>query len=49
MKKNILIAGIVRHKKPMIPTGNDVIMPGDKVVVIAADHKLGDLSDIMDN
>ena len=49
LKKNILIAGIVRHKKPMIPTGNDVIMPGDNVVVIAADHKLGDLSDIMDN
>ena len=48
LKKNILIAGIIRHKKPMIPTGDDVIMPGDKVVVIATDHKLGDLSDIIE-
>ena len=48
LKKNILIAGIIRNKKPLIPTGEDIILPGDKVVVIAAGHKLGDLSDIID-
>ncbi len=48
LKKNILIAGIIRNKKPMIPAGDDVILPGDKVVVIAAGHQLGDLSDIID-
>ena len=48
LKENILVAGIIRHKKPLLPSGNDVILPGDKVVVIAAGHKLGDLSDIIE-
>jgi len=47
LKPNILIAGIIRGRKATIPTGMDVIMPGDRVVVIAADKKLLDLSDIL--
>ena len=46
-KKNTLIAGIVRDRRTIIPGGNDVIRSGDKVVVIAAGHKLSDLSDIL--
>jgi len=46
-KQNILVAGIVRGRKPIIPSGNDVILPGDRVVVLAAGHTLGDLSDII--
>ena len=47
LKPNVLIAGIIRGKKPIIPSGNDTIMPGDKVIVIAAGHVLCDLSDII--
>ena len=47
LKKNVLIAGIVRDRKPIIPTGNDVIMSGDRVIVMAAGHIMDDLSDIM--
>ncbi len=45
--KNILIGGIIRDRKTIIPAGDDIILPGDKVVVIAAEHKLQDLSDVL--
>lgn len=47
LKNNILIAGIIRGRKPIIPTGNDVILSGDRVIVLAAGHKLDDLSHII--
>lgn len=46
-KPNILIAGILRDRNPIIPAGDDVILPGDRVVVLAKDHILNDLSDII--
>lgn len=46
-KENILIAGILRNRKAIVPTGNDIIMAGDKVVVISTDHILYDLADII--
>ena len=48
LKANILIGGIIRNRKTIIPGGNDIISAGDKVVVIAANHKLQDLSDILE-
>ena len=48
LRKNILIGGIIRDRKTIIPGGNDMIMDGDKVVVIAANHRLQDLSDILE-
>ena len=47
LKSDILLAGIIRGSSTIIPSGNDVIMSGDKVIVIAANRKLCDLSDIM--
>ena len=48
LKKNILIAGIIRDRKPIIPSGDDCIMKNDKViVVVASDQRLNDLSDIV--
>lgn len=47
-KQNILIAGILRNRRPIVPSGDDVILPGDKVIVIAANHRLYDLSDIIE-
>lgn len=47
LKNNILIAGILRERKPIIPAGNDMLLPGDRVVVIAAGHRITDLTDIL--
>ena len=47
LKKNILIAGILRDRKAIIPTGGDEIHPGDRVVVIAGQHRLNALADIL--
>lgn len=46
-KPDILIAGIIRGRKTIIPSGDDEIKPGDKVIVLAAGQILHDLSDIM--
>ncbi|MCD7828074.1 MAG: Trk system potassium transporter TrkA [Clostridiales bacterium] len=45
-KSNVIIAGIVRKNKIIIPFGDDVILEGDRVVVIAKEQRLNDLSDI---
>lgn len=47
LKKNILLGGIIRERKPIIPTGDDVILPGDRVVVISGEHRLTGLTDIL--
>lgn len=47
IKSNVLIAGIIRDRETLIPAGSDMILAGDNVVVIAAQHKLQDLNDIL--
>ena len=47
LKKNILIAGLLRDRKAIIPAGGDMILPGDRVVVIAGQHRLNTLADIL--
>ena len=47
LKSGILITGILRGRHALIPAGDDVIMPGDRVVVLAAGHRINDLSDIL--
>lgn len=47
LKSNILIAGIIRGRKTLIPSGDDTINQGDKVIVLATGHILGDLGDII--
>lgn len=48
LKPNILIAGIIRDRKPIIPSGDDCIMKNDKViVVVTSEQRLNDLSDIV--
>ena len=46
-KSRVLVAGILRGRETIIPSGADVILPGDKVVVITANRRLNDLSDIL--
>ena len=47
LKPNILIAGITRDTQIIIPSGNDMILAGDRVIVIAAEQRLNDLDDIL--
>ncbi len=47
LKPQVLLAGIMRGREIIIPTGADTIQPGDKAVVITAGRRLNDLSDIL--
>ncbi|MBR6530185.1 MAG: Trk system potassium transporter TrkA [Clostridia bacterium] len=48
LKKGVLIAGIVRERRGIAPTGETTILAGDRVVVIApADLHFNDLEDIL--
>ena len=47
IKKNIFICCINRHNNIIIPGGQDVIMPGDSVVVVLTDEHLNDITDIL--
>ncbi len=44
---NVLIAGITRGKTSFIPTGDDVILPDDYVIIIAEGKRILNLSDII--
>ncbi len=46
-KKGILLVGIVRHSQTIIPSGDDCIEEGDRVVIVAAGHRLQALEDIL--
>ena len=48
LKEGILIAGIIRGRRSVIPAGDDCIMADDKVVVLASGSGLRDLMDIID-
>ncbi|MBQ3814941.1 MAG: Trk system potassium transporter TrkA, partial [Clostridia bacterium] len=44
LKPNILIAGIIRSRKTIVPGPTDMIHPGDRVIVLAGGgHRLSDL------
>lgn len=47
LKPNLIIAGIIRGKETIIPSGDDCIKEGDSVIVVAADAHLYDLSDML--
>ena len=47
IKPGILVAGILRGRKRLIPSGDDCIQAGDRVIVMAAGRQMHDLSDIL--
>lgn len=46
IRKNALIAGIVKGNKVIIPNGESIIETGDRVMVVTANTHLGDLSQL---
>lgn len=47
LKKDLLIAYILRKGKLLFPTGNDVIELGDSIIVVTTSRDLGDIKDIL--
>ncbi len=47
LKPNVLIAGIMRGRKIIIPSGEDSINVDDLVIVLAAGHRINDITDII--
>lgn len=47
LKKNLLIASIIKKDHVIIPTGDDKMEAGDSVIVVASGHTLRDLGDIL--
>ena len=47
LSKNTIIAGIIRGSNNIIPGGDDVILPSDKVIVITSGATINDLSEII--
>ncbi len=48
IKQGVLIAHILRGTKRIIPAGADQIQPGDRVLLVALDHRINQLDDIID-
>ena len=48
LKPNLLICSIMRANKVIIPSGQDCILSGDKVVVVATGTHLSRIEDILD-
>ena len=48
IRANTLLAYIIRDGKTIIPRGDDVIRPGDRVLVVTTHKQLGHLEDIFD-
>ena len=48
LKKNLLIAGIGRNGKFIIPGGQDEFQPGDSVIVVTTNSGFQDIHDILE-
>ena len=46
LKKNLLIGSIIRNNKVIFPGGNDMLLPGDRVVIVTTQN-LQELDDIL--
>ncbi len=49
IKKNILVCCINRHNQIIIPSGQDVLLPGDSVVLVLTNERLQNITDILMN
>ena len=49
IKHNPIVAGIIRKRKPISPSGDDLFMQDDHVIVIAAGEKLRSLADVFED
>lgn len=48
IKKNILVACIIRNNKLIFPFGSDIIENGDTLIIVSANHIIKDADDILE-
>ncbi len=48
IKPNIIVSCIIRGNETIIPGGNDMIMRGDKVIIVSSETKLTNIDDILE-
>lgn len=49
IRKNTLIGCIYRHGKVIIPTGQDMMLAGDSVLVVLSGYRFSDIKEILEN
>lgn len=47
-KKGTLIAGIIRNRKAIIPSGDDYLLANDKVIIISSTPGMSEITDIVE-
>ncbi len=47
LKSNVLVCGIIRNRKPIVPSGDDMLLPGDHVIILTSGHRMNDVTDIL--
>ncbi len=48
LKENVLVCGIIRNRKPIVPSGDDMLLSGDHVIVLSSEeHRMNDVTDIL--
>ena len=47
LKHDVLIGAIIHDEEVIIPRGNDMIRPGDRVIVVSKLMALHDLTDVL--
>ncbi len=48
LKKNVLLVSIIRDNEVIIPSGMNMIKPGDNIIVVTTNPHLDDLDDILE-
>jgi len=48
IKRDVLVSGIIRGGHVIIPTGADIIEPGDSVIIVTTSPHFTDLDEILD-
>lgn len=48
-RKNTLVCCIYRHGKVIIPSGQDVIMGGDSVLIVLSGYRISDIKEILED
>ena len=47
IKKEVLVAAIIRKDRVIIPRGSDMILAGDRVVVVSRAKMMDDIADML--
>ena len=49
LRKNTLICSIYRNNKVIIPTGQDMMLAGDSVLIVIYGYRIHDIQEILED